>query len=127
MVSRPLVRLGSFYLTTSWSLAAVQVLLPRVEKAKQQNSPDEEYSMDLVTDLVKTAMDCRGMTPVLRVLSRPLTFNLNSIHRAANPKICRSFGSMLAPSTSTILRFGLQYPRFQLTFKRPSYASQSRL
>lgn len=42
--------------------AAVQVLLPRVEKAKQQNNPDEEYSMDLVTDLVKTAMDCRAFT-----------------------------------------------------------------
>ena len=126
MVSRPLVRMGSFYLTNSWSLAAVQVLLPRVEKAKQQNNHDEEYSMDLVTDLVKTAMDCRGMTPVLRVLSRRLTFNPNSIHRAANPKVCRSFGSMLAPSTCTILRFMLQYFRLQLTFKRPSYASQSR-
>ena len=127
MVSRPLVRIGSFCLTNSWLLAAVQVLLPRVEKAKQQNNPDEEYSMDLVTDLVKTAMDCRGMTPVLRVLSRRLTFNPNSIHSAANPKVFRSFGSMLAPSTCTILRFGLQYPRLQLTFKRPSYASQSRL
>jgi len=55
--------------------------------------------MDLVTDLVKTAMDCRGMVPILRVLSRRLTFNSNSIHLTANPKICRSVGGMLAPST----------------------------
>lgn len=44
-------------------LAAVQVLLSRVEKTQQlpaSSNREEEYTMDLATDLMQAAIDCRG-------------------------------------------------------------------
>ncbi|KAG6899617.1 hypothetical protein C0993_008697 [Termitomyces sp. T159_Od127] len=41
--------------------AAVQILLPRVD-SKIKNGNDNEYSMDLVSELVKTALSCHAFT-----------------------------------------------------------------
>jgi len=46
-------------------IAAIPILLSRVEKAQEATKTlsaarEEEYTMDLVVDLLHTCMDCKG-------------------------------------------------------------------
>ena len=57
--------------------AALENLLPRVEKAKERSAasghPEEEFTMELVISLVQSALDCRGnLLPIFRPNSTAL-------------------------------------------------------
>ena len=61
--------------------AAIQVLLSRVDRTKTPPI-EEEYTMDLVTDLATAAMKCSGTCQFALLLSLADIF-LRSIHRSA--------------------------------------------